>query len=97
MRVPAQEQSPHTQGLASPVSLGDSPQSKGGLQGMAQPKELGSASGPGSPTYKALAQHATSIETFLAGGVASMSARDESTALAQLMQVLNDNPDPIDL
>lgn len=29
---------PTHSGLASPVSLGDSPQSKGGLQGMAQPK-----------------------------------------------------------
>ena len=38
---------------------------------------------------RALAQHAASIESFLAGGDASVSAREESTALAQLMQVLN--------
>ena len=37
---------------------------------------------------RALAQHAASIESFLAGGNASVSAREESTALAQLMQVL---------
>ena len=82
-------------GLASPVSLDDLPLPKGGSQGIAQPKELGGASGPGSPTYNALAQHAASIETFLAGGDASMSAQDESTALAQLMQVLNNNPDEL--
>ena len=38
---------------------------------------------------RALAQHAASIESFLAGGDASVSAREESTALAQLMQVLH--------
>ena len=63
---------------------------------MAAPKEPGSPSDLGSPTYKALAQHAASIETFLAAGDASTSAREESTALAQLMQVLNDSAAPGD-
>ena len=88
---------PTQSGLASPVSLDGSPLVKGGSQGMTELKELGSASGPGSPTYRALAQHAASIETFLAAGDASRSAQDESTALAQLMQVLNECPAPDDL
>ena len=91
------EAKPTRSGLASPVSLDELPLFKGGTQGMAEPKELGGASGPGSPTYRALAQHAASIESFLAAGDASRSAQDESTALAQLMQVLNDCPAPDDL
>lgn len=83
-------------GLLSPPAPRDAPLSKGGSQGMAAPKEPGSPSDLGSPTYKALAQHAASIETFLAAGDASTSAQEESTALAQLMQVLNDNAAPGD-
>ena len=66
----------------------------------AAPRETGAAgslSELGSPTYKALAQHAASIETFLAAGDASTSAREESSALAQLIQVLNDSVAPDEL
>lgn len=73
-----------------PVSMGET-------EGIEAPREqtgAGSPSEPGSPTYRALAQHAASIETFLAAGDASTSAQEESTALAQLMQVLNDHGEP---
>ena len=95
--VRASRADPTEAGLMSPVSLDDSPLSKGGTEGMTAPRESDSGSGPGSPTYRALAPHAASIETFLSAGGASTSALDESTALAQLMQVLNENPAPDDL
>ena len=97
----ARGETPAEADSASPMSAAESAKSKGASpMSAALPREAGTVGSPpelGSPTYKAIAQHAASIETFLAAGDASTSAREESSALAQLMQVLNDSVAPDEL